>query len=323
MTGLFERLAARAVGTEMAAALRTPTLFEQTGRRRDPPADRSLAAIDEIEFSDDRSREIRNPWTGLGMPDATDRQPTVSWPGHRAAAPPPAEPAVSPLASRPGRALPPTRQVSQRAARHVPGSRPADGPRDDVSLETPTTPDVRPATALRPVRRAAEPPTLLPTAPETRGESRDARDAGEGALEPLTSSAASREASARVQHEAEAHALRRPDPVELVRDHVLPLLVESRVIPAHEAFDVVDASERGPARAPDRSRLLVESGGSDGGAGVADTGGAESRPPDVHVHIDRIEVQRRAPDKASGPRRQAISEPDHEAYLADRRGSAR
>ena len=112
-----------------------------------------------------------------------------------------------------------------------------------------------------------------------------------------------------------------PDPLVLVRDRVVPVLVDAGVLGATEDIEVVDAAEPEPAVPQARRdvRLRVDTprpthrrrAGPDS---------REGRVPDIHVHIGRIEVSRpAAPPPPPAPVRRVPPAVDHAAYLARRR----
>ena len=102
---------------------------------------------------------------------------------------------------------------------------------------------------------------------------------------------------------------RAPGTDEILREHVVPALVDAGVLPegAREHVVVLRDGERAPAdRRPLAPvvRLDAEPDRSSGGG-------------DVHVHIGRVEVLRPSPPQPPAPRpRPAVV--DHDAYLARR-----
>ncbi|MFD7324213.1 hypothetical protein ACFV9D_24465 [Streptomyces sp. NPDC059875] len=135
-----------------------------------------------------------------------------------------------------------------------------------------------------------------------------------------------------------------PDLLELVREHVVPALVERGLIApgARPAVRRADEEPSGPDVSPDRptvvaGRLRISS------VPESDPAWPQPGPGDVHVHIDRIEVHPShppapspppqpppsapppAPPPAAGPAaaRPAAPHVDLDAYLAARRGERR
>jgi len=97
---------------------------------------------------------------------------------------------------------------------------------------------------------------------------------------------------------------------EIVRDHVVPALVEAGALPGDEVDRVVVLrdGERAPADLRPLAPVVRLSSEPDRSA----------RGGDVHVHIGRVEVLRPAPAQAPAPRRRQAPV-DHDAYLARRR----
>ena len=138
----------------------------------------------------------------------------------------------------------------------------------------------------------------------------------------------------------EVPAVELPDVGDLVRRHVLPALVARGLAGPHETVEVVtDATAAGPAAAPawrGSTTLTVTParystvGGQTGQGPVRHRGRPASmaaspsppavtgqpEPPQVHVHIDRVEVA--APGPAAAPRRRprrvprSRPQPDHD-----------
>jgi hypothetical protein len=124
-----------------------------------------------------------------------------------------------------------------------------------------------------------------------------------------------------------------PDPIALVREHVVPVLVDAGVLGDDEKADVVDAADPRPPSPPSMAgrhgvHLRVDTT-SPPGSPRRDVPGLDGRTargsagmPDVHVHIGRIEVVRPpVPPPAASPVRATASTAvrEHAAYLARRR----
>ena len=125
-----------------------------------------------------------------------------------------------------------------------------------------------------------------------------------------------------------------PDPVAVVRDRVVPVLVEAGVLGADEEVEVVDAAAPKPASevttAASRPgvQLRVDTANRAGPDRRDHTNPepwkAPGSVPDVHVHIGRIEVIRAPappPPSPALPARVRRTTPavDHADYLARRR----
>lgn len=112
-----------------------------------------------------------------------------------------------------------------------------------------------------------------------------------------------------------------PDPFVLVRDRVVPVLVDAGVLRATENIEVVDAAEPAPAGPQERRavRLRVDAPRPTH-RHRAGPQPRDNRVPDIHVHIGRIEVTRpAAPSPPPAPARRTAPAVDHAAYLARRR----
>lgn len=107
-----------------------------------------------------------------------------------------------------------------------------------------------------------------------------------------------------------------PTAFELLRDHVVPVLAASGVIPPHERADVRTPDAPGTARPPAPGRATVTAGRTRI-ADQSDRPGGYPGHREVHVHIDRVEVVRRAPDPA--PPRSVTPRVDLDTYLERRR----
>jgi hypothetical protein len=129
-----------------------------------------------------------------------------------------------------------------------------------------------------------------------------------------------------------------PDPIALVREHVVPVLVDAGVLGDDEKADVVDAADPRPPAPPSMAgrhgvHLRVDttaSPTSPPGSPRRDVAGLDGRTARdsagmrevVHVHIGRIEVVRPpVPPPAASPVRATASTAvrEHAAYLARRR----
>jgi hypothetical protein len=127
-----------------------------------------------------------------------------------------------------------------------------------------------------------------------------------------------------------------PDPLAVVREHVVPKLMDTGVLGAMEDVEVIDAHAPHPplpASVPGRPRvqLRVEvpprsgTGRREPARGDARASPGSIRMPDVHLHIGRIEVVRPAAPPSPGhpapaaPARRPAAPVDHAAYLARRR----
>jgi hypothetical protein len=116
------------------------------------------------------------------------------------------------------------------------------------------------------------------------------------------------------------------DPIWLVREHVLPILVERGALRREQPADVLP---RARAPAPGRAVVAVTAGRAARTGAVSPAAGL---PPEVHVHIDRIEVHHPPEPAAPAPRPAQATQPrrprpaprppaaDLGAYLARRRG---
>ncbi len=125
-----------------------------------------------------------------------------------------------------------------------------------------------------------------------------------------------------------------PDPFAVVRDRVVPVLVEAGVLGADEEVQVVHAAAPKPASevttAASRRGVQLRVDTADT-AGENRRDGANPEPwkapgsvPDIHVHIGRIEVIRAPappPPSPALPARVHRTTPavDHAGYLARRR----
>jgi hypothetical protein len=194
-------------------------------------------------------------------------------------------------------------------------------PSEGASATTLTKPSVAPRRGHE--DRRDVPDALLREADAARDGARRDRPAPDVA--PERSSAREMEAAAR----ARQRAISPPDPSRraragapaldlhtLLREHVVPALVDRGVVKRDE--EPVDAPAQGPT-IPPPGKFAVEARHV---AGLpppldAETAGpsAPDRPPEVHVHIDRVMVTRAPPPPPEPPR----STVDHDAYLARRR----
>jgi hypothetical protein len=132
-----------------------------------------------------------------------------------------------------------------------------------------------------------------------------------------------------------------PDPVALIEEHLVPVLLKRSLIDGAESTEVVRSSSvprRPPA--PGHARVVVgevqverrirpaasprrvsASDGDAADAGATRRADADPASPEVHLHIGRIEVARTlraVPPPA--PSRPAAPAVDHSQYLARRRG---
>ena len=109
-----------------------------------------------------------------------------------------------------------------------------------------------------------------------------------------------------------------PDPLVLVRERVVPVLVEAGVLGATEDVEVIDAAE--PPAGPQKRRAVRLRVDTPRPTHLHRAGPEprNNRVPDIHVHIGRIEVTRPAapPPPPARPTAPAV---DHAAYLARRR----
>ena len=192
-----------------------------------------------------------------------------------------------------------TGPVPQAADRHRPRRRPRPHP-GTAAAAAGSRPEVAP-------RAATDPPPPAVAAPRPRAEQTASPPDPPGADAAPT---------------ADQPAVPAPDPIVIVRDRVVPVLVQAGVVDAAEEVEVVHAAPGAP-------------GGVSAGRGVQlrvdppqprhprHDGSPPGRPPDVHVHIGRIEVIRApAPPPApppAAPARRSAPAVDHAAYLARRR----
>jgi hypothetical protein len=119
------------------------------------------------------------------------------------------------------------------------------------------------------------------------------------------------------------------DPLVVVREHVVPILVDARVIGSTEDVEVVDAVDPPPptsvaGRAAVQLRISTArtspSGLHNPPSSAWQPSPDTARGPDVQVHIDRIEVVRpTAPPKRAASARRNTKPADHAAYLTRRR----
>jgi hypothetical protein len=109
-----------------------------------------------------------------------------------------------------------------------------------------------------------------------------------------------------------AQPLAPPDPAVLIRDHVVPVLIDRGLIAPAEPVVVGPrrandgAPRRGVRVVPGATRVRTGEGGRAAGSG------------EVHVHIERVEVQRPAP-RPPAPTARRTPGADLDAYLARRR----
>jgi hypothetical protein len=113
-----------------------------------------------------------------------------------------------------------------------------------------------------------------------------------------------------------------PDPIVIVRDRVVPVLVQAGVLDAAEEVEVVNAAAGAPAGVGADRGVQLRVDPPQPRHPRRDTS-PPGRPPDVHVHIGRIEVVRApapppSPPPAASAHRGAPAA-DHAAYLARRR----
>lgn len=102
-----------------------------------------------------------------------------------------------------------------------------------------------------------------------------------------------------------------PDTVELVREHVVPVLTERGVLPSSARVEVRRAEAGEPTPAPRAGTATVRT--TEARRTPSAYGADASGAPAVHLHIARIEVLPAAPP--SLPTRSRV---DLDAYLARR-----
>ncbi|MGE2722349.1 hypothetical protein [Mycolicibacterium celeriflavum] len=112
-----------------------------------------------------------------------------------------------------------------------------------------------------------------------------------------------------------------PDPLVLVREQVVPVLVDAGVLVSDERPAVVDAETTVAPPEPGEVQLRVESHERPEPAPPDSAPEPLLPTADIHVHIDRIDVVRPQPEpppepKRSAPRPRLV---DHAEYLARRR----
>jgi hypothetical protein len=285
MTGFLDRMAARATGSEQRLTLRRPSRYEPQ-----PAAEPALPPP--------AAMPVREP-PPSGESPATLEEPT----------------AVETELVAPA---PPVRLVRSPAAPESLDAR-IDVPAPNEAPPPVVPPPDRPSVTAeagdhdvpvdRDRSRTHESVTITGMVPETGPPPA-----------PAPAAATSREPAERSRRLVRVPA---PDPVELIREHVVPVLVDRRTIPATETVEVHRTL---PVPLPVDRIVVVP-----GTAAASETGG------DVHVHIDRVEVHRPAPPPqpatapaarpAAAPRaapraaqsRQPRPAVDLDAYLARRR----
>jgi hypothetical protein len=350
MTGFLQRLAARAQGAETAVTVRQRTRYEPAGlgqvSHRSAREIVPIAAEAEL-FADDSS-PVRTTQSRAQAP-ASSRQPS------RAILRP--NPVVdidhvnAVAAQRasgtavPGAVDPPT--VSAASVRETnratekaelqKSTRSTDlvGAIEDPGLET--VPGLHPDAKGAPMRDRE--PGLHPAARPNNSDRRE------------TSGDVDRVAWAPSQNldvdELALPAERQPVPepglpsdIDLVLDHVVPALIRAGVLSRGEQVRLSELDRADPHDRPAKDRepppgTAVLTTGRPRRDGPAPTGGSRQNlgsrqnsaaqgPPQVHVHIDRIEVLRaKSPPTPVAPARREPPRVDHAAYLERRRADRR
>lgn len=278
MSTFLERMAARVTGAETTVTLRRPARFEQPAQ---PLRHDAHVAVPS-------SASVPSAGSTPGPLDGTPR--TVERP-------------------RPDRGLAPQGAVAPDVAQ----------PRTDP-IAFPSQPAVAPR--LPDTRNHEPEPVLAPVLSTNRGR--------------VTNVAASSDEKMRDSAHASAAELREtrpedqevpptsgpgsspvPDPVTLVREHVVPVLVDSGMFRPGERFDVPDPDRPSRPADPQATRLLM-SPPRISQSDRTQTPSSPAQPADVHVHIDRIEVVRPAAPTTPLPTRRPVPPVDHKAYLAKR-----
>ena len=289
MTGFLRQLADRARGVERVAELRRPSPYE-------PGGSAPVVAA--------RPRPVRLP---ASLPVSAPAEPT--------AAPDP-DPSSAPAT------------VFRPLSPEVRSVRSAEHPVPDDAATSSTVIGAAaagPATAAEPSRLVASTPAAAADAlgRDERPDAREERDpatevpalaepieqpGGESANDPPPEPAATPQVAV-------------PDTEVLVREHIVPVLVEREVVPgdAEARFAAPDRPHSRPAR----GQVVISTSRPEAMAGSTRMDGASEPPtPQVHVHIDRVEVVRPAAERPArpAPARPARPQVDHVAYLARRRG---
>jgi hypothetical protein len=109
-----------------------------------------------------------------------------------------------------------------------------------------------------------------------------------------------------------------PDPIALIRTFLVQRLVDEHVLAQDERTEVRTTDDPGKPADPSSTGLVVPPARRFRAEVAAGRAGA----PEVHLHIDRIEVIRPTASRPAPPRRNAPPV-DHEAYLARRRAERR
>jgi hypothetical protein len=287
MSGFFARMAERAAGTERAVRLRPAQPFEAGGWGEVE----TFAAAEPVSAS---------PGT-----------PAVARPGARAVAVPSLRPASPPPQPRPEVHAPPARDVAAPVTVRAPRitapaeipSAATDAPREPVAalppVVGPAPPEDAPAPPAGPERVIevpAEPSAAPPPAPVVVAETPP----------PV-----------RVTHVVRGEPQAPPpevDVVTLLREHVVPVLVERGVVSRRERPVVAAARPSAPPRSGTVSIAPAA-------PAQVEPVAPEAGPPQVNVTIGRVQVTRapspRPPAAPAAPPRPSTV--DHDAYLARRR----
>ncbi|MER6197696.1 hypothetical protein ABT234_10025 [Streptomyces sp. NPDC001586] len=106
--------------------------------------------------------------------------------------------------------------------------------------------------------------------------------------------------------------------MDLVRDHVVPMLADRGVVPSSDHIQVRASDDRGPTSASSRNRATVTVGEAHTTLSAIGDGPEDSAPA-VHVHIERIEVVRHEAAPPNTPTRRPLPRVDLDAYLTRRR----
>jgi len=285
MSGFFARMAERAAGTERAVRLRPAQPFEGGG-------------WGEVETFAAAEHDSASPVTpAVARPDAR----AVAVPSPPPAAPGPRRTPVSP-----------TRDVAASVAVGAPrvtapagiASAATEAPREPVAALAPMVGAAPPEDAPAPpavqervVEMPAEPSPAPPPTPLVV--------AGTPPPERVTEV---------VRGERDAPPPPAVDVVTLLREHVVPVLVERGVVSRRERPVVAAARPSAPPRPGTVSVAPVA-------PAQVEPAAPEAGPPQVNVTIGRVEVTRapspRPPTAPAAPPRPSTV--DHDAYLARRR----
>jgi hypothetical protein len=324
MTGFLDRLAARAQGERPLVRPRPRSRYERWPESsvpevfpvstRPPSTVRRTPAPASPEASPDQpeplTRPLRRP-TVAGTwqlrqaqakkePDQVRRQRATAQP---TAAALPASPDVPGPGSEP---------VPEALVGHAPLSAPVPVQKlvsADPSIPDPLTPDPAPGQPPPPGPPPADPPMAAAPIPQRE-------PAQPWSVEPGPPEVALPDP------EPEPWPIV-PPTRELLRDAVVPALTAAGVL---EREVMVEHGSEQSDRAPNSRQTAPDVLRAVGEPRTTRALRAESGPPEVHVHIGRVEVLRAAPPPvppAPAPPRRPRPAPDHDAYLARRRENRR